>query len=140
LVTIVKHGFLLLWQKIESKEKSVWIVQDSCTSAYESMVAYAAVEFGGLQSVLTGCDSSNVAILPSGFSILPDWIEGRPLLIRSRQEEKGTEGGSLFTMLFQMLVDASPNGKLTMESVESANNIVSCTLRNIRTSLECEDG
>ncbi|KAK7381653.1 hypothetical protein VNO80_00199 [Phaseolus coccineus] len=127
-------------QKIQSKENTVWVVQDSCTSAYESIVAYAAVEFAGLQSVLTGCDSSNLAILPSGFSILPDGIEGRPLLIRSRQEEKGTEGGSLFTMVFQMLVDASPTAKLTMESVESANNLVSCTLRNIRTSLECEDG
>ncbi|XP_027906440.1 homeobox-leucine zipper protein GLABRA 2-like isoform X2 [Vigna unguiculata] len=127
-------------QKIESKENSVWVVQDSCTSGYESMVAYAPVDFSGLQSVLSGCDSSNVAILPSGFSILPDGVEGRALVIRSRPEEKGTEGGSLFTMVFQMLVNASPTAKLTMESVESANNLVSCTLRNIRTSLQCEDG
>ena len=118
----------------------MWILQDSCTSAYESMVAYAPVDFAGLQSVLTGCDSSNLAILPSGFSILPDGIEGRPLLIRSRQEEKGTEGGSLFTMVFQIVVNASPTAKLTMESVESASNLVSCTSRNIRTSLQCEDG
>ncbi|WVZ21896.1 hypothetical protein V8G54_000440 [Vigna mungo] len=127
-------------QKIESKENSVWLLQDSCTSGYESMVAYALVDFAGLQSVLTGCDSSNLTILPSGFSILPDGVEERPLVIRSKQDEKGTEGGSLFTMLFQMLVNASPTAKLTMESVESATNLVSCTLRNIRTSLQCEDG
>lgn len=118
----------------------MWLLQDSCTSGYESMVAYALVDFASLQSVLTGCDSSNLAILPSGFSILPDGVEERPLVIRSKQDEKGTEGGSLFTMLFQMLVNASPTAKLTMESVESATNLVSCTLRNIRTSLQCEDG
>ncbi|KAL5160395.1 Homeobox-leucine zipper protein GLABRA 2 [Glycine soja] len=124
---------------IQSKDNSVWILQDSCTSAYESMVVYAPVEFAGIQSVLTGCDSSNLAILPSGFSILPDGIEGRPLVITSRQEEKYTEGGSLFTMAFQILANPSPTTKLTMESVESVNNLVSCTLRNIRTSLQCED-
>uniref|UniRef100_A0A0R0IY35 Homeodomain/HOMEOBOX transcription factor n=1 Tax=Glycine max TaxID=3847 RepID=A0A0R0IY35_SOYBN len=125
---------------IQSKDNSVWILQDSCTSAYESTVVYAPVEFAGIQSVLTGCDSSNLAILPSGFSILPDGIEGRPLVITSRQEEKYTEGGSLFTMAFQILANPSPTTKLTMESVESVNNLVSCTLRNIRTSLQCEDG
>lgn len=137
---VLKHLIPLTWQKIESKENSVWLLQDSCTSGYESMVAYALVDFASLQSVLTGCDSSNLAILPSGFSILPDGVEERPLVIRSKQDEKGTEGGSLFTMLFQMLVNASPTAKLTMESVESATNLVSCTLRNIRTSLQCEDG
>lgn len=138
---LMKYLILFTWQKIiQSKDNSVWILQDSCTSAYESMVVYAPVEFAGIQSVLTGCDSSNLAILPSGFSILPDGIEGRPLVISSRQEEKYTEGGSLFTMAFQILVNPSPTVKLTTESVESVNNLVSCTLRNIRTSLQCEDG
>ncbi|KAL3005129.1 hypothetical protein AAZX31_08G202000 [Glycine max] len=134
------RGNVVNIQKIQSKDNSVWILQDSCTSAYESMVVYAPVEFAGIQSVLTGCDSSNLAILPSGFSILPDGIEGRPLVISSRQEEKYTEGGSLFTMAFQILVNPSPTAKLTTESVESVNNLVSCTLRNIKTSLQCEDG
>ncbi|RDX88552.1 Homeobox-leucine zipper protein GLABRA 2, partial [Mucuna pruriens] len=134
------RGNVVNIQKMQSKDNSVWILQDSCTSAYESMVVYAPVEFAGIQSVMSGCDSSNVAVLPSGFSILPDGIETRPLVITSRQEEKGTDqGGSLFTMAFQIIANASP-AKLTMESVEPVNNLVSCTLRNIRTSLQCEDG
>ncbi|KAK7389555.1 hypothetical protein VNO78_24699 [Psophocarpus tetragonolobus] len=132
------RGNVVNIQKIQSKDNSVWILQDSCTSAYESMVVYAPVDFAGIHSVLTGCDSSNLAILPSGFSILPDGVEGRSLLITSRQE-KSTEGGSLFTMAFQLLSSPSPTAKLTMESVESVNNILSCTLSNIRTSLNCED-
>ncbi|KAL2968178.1 hypothetical protein AAZX31_15G016100 [Glycine max] len=134
------RGNAVAIQTIKSKENSVWILQDSYTNPYESMVVYASVDITGTQSVMTGCDSSNLAILPSGFSIIPDGLESRPLVISSRQEEKNTEGGSLFTMAFQILTNASPAAKLTMESVDSVNTLVSCTLRNIRTSLQCEDG
>ncbi|KAI4329239.1 hypothetical protein L6164_021527 [Bauhinia variegata] len=134
------RGNAVTIQTIKSKENnSIWILQDSCTNAYESMVIYAPVDITGMQAVMTGCDSSNLAILPSGFSILPDGVETRPLVITSRQEEKSTEGGSLFTIAFQIVTNTSPTAKLTMESVESVNTLISCTLRNIRTSLQCED-
>ncbi|KAG4972557.1 hypothetical protein JHK84_038636 [Glycine max] len=113
------RGNAVAIQTIKLKENSVWILQDSCTNLYESMVAYACVDITGIQSVMTGCDSSNLAILPSGFSIIPDGLESRPLVISSRQEEKNTEGGSLFTMAFQILTNASPTAKLTLESVDS---------------------
>lgn len=128
-------------QAMKSKENSMWVLQDSCTNAFESMVVFAHVDVTGIQSVITGCDSSNMAILPSGFSILPDGLESRPLVISSRHEKSNdTEGGSLLTVAFQILTNSSPTAKLTMESVESVNTIVSCTLRNIKTSLQCEDG
>lgn len=127
-------------QTMKSKESSMWVLQDGCTNAYESMVVYAPVDITGMQSVMTGCDSSNMAILPSGFSILPDGVESRPLVITSRQEEKSTEGGSLLTMAIQILTNTSPTAKLSVESVESVNTLISCTLRNIKTSLQCEDG
>jgi|UniRef100_A0A2N9FB88 homeobox-leucine zipper protein len=127
-------------QTMKSKENSMWILQDGCTNGYESMVVYAPVDITGMQSVMTGCDSSNMALLPSGFSILPDGIESRPLVITSRQEEKSTEGGSLLTIAFQILTNTSPTAKLSVESVESVNTLISCTLRNIKTSLQCEDG
>ncbi|XP_016169615.1 homeobox-leucine zipper protein GLABRA 2 [Arachis ipaensis] len=134
------RGNAVTIQTIKSKENSMWVVQDCCTNAYESMVVYAPVDITGIQSAMTGCDSSNLAVLPSGFSIVPDGMESRPVVITSRQEEKNTEGGSLFTIAFQILTNASPTAKLTMESVESVNTLLSCTLRNIRTSLQCEDG
>ncbi|KAA8541783.1 hypothetical protein F0562_022935 [Nyssa sinensis] len=134
------RGNAVTIQTMKSKENSMWIIQDSCTNAYESMVIYAPVDITGMQSVMTGCDASNIAILPSGFSILPDGIESRPLVITSRQEEKSTEGGSLLTIAFQILTSNSPTAKLSMESVESVNTLISCTLRSIKTSLQCEDG
>ncbi|KAJ4718106.1 Homeobox-leucine zipper protein like [Melia azedarach] len=133
------RGNAVTIQAMKSKENSMWVLQDTCTNAYESMVVYAPVDITGMQSVITGCDSSNIAILPSGFSILPDGLESRPLVITSRQEERSTEGGSLLTIAFQILTNNSPTAKLTVESVESVNTLMSCTLRNIKTSLQCED-
>ncbi|KAM7255608.1 hypothetical protein ACFE04_008506 [Oxalis oulophora] len=127
-------------QTMKSKDNSMWVLQDSYTNPYESMVVFAPVDITGMQSVITGCDSGNLGILPSGFSILPDGLDSRPLVITSRQEEKSTEGGSLLTIAFQILTNSAPSANLTVESVESVNTLISCTLRNIKTSLQCEDG
>lgn len=121
-------------------KEDMWILQDTCTNAYESTVVYAPIDIGGMKSVMTGRDSSNVAVLPSGFSILPDGLESRSLVITSRPEEKCTGGGSLLTVLYQILTSNSPAVKLSKESVESVNNLISCTLHRIKTSLQCEDG
>ncbi|CAN6441641.1 unnamed protein product [Victoria cruziana] len=123
----------------KSNDTAMWILQDTCTNAYESMLVYAPVDITGMQSVMNGCDSSSLAILPSGFSILPDGLENRPLVITSKPNEKASEGGSLLTMAFQILANTSPTAKLTMESMETVNTLISCTLQNIRTSLDCED-
>ncbi|XVF24972.1 hypothetical protein REPUB_Repub13aG0173200 [Reevesia pubescens] len=134
------RGNAVTIQTMKSKENSIWVLQDSCTNAFESMVVFAPVDITGMQSVITGCDSSNMAILPSGFSILPDGVESRPLVITSRHEKSNdTEGGSLLTIAFQIVTNSSPTAKLTMESVESVNTLISCTLQNIKTSLQCDD-
>ncbi|XAR50650.1 hypothetical protein NMG60_11005026 [Bertholletia excelsa] len=134
------RGNAVTIQTIKPKENSMWVLQDTSTNSYESTVVYAPVDFTGMQSVMTGCDSSSIAVLPSGFSILPDGIESRPQVISSQQEEKSAEGGSLLTIAFQILTSTSPTAKPTMESVESVNTLISCTLKNIKTSLQCEDG
>ncbi|PIA64945.1 hypothetical protein AQUCO_00100425v1 [Aquilegia coerulea] len=134
------RGNAVAVQAMKSKENSMWILQDSCTNSYESMVVYAPVEIAGLQSVMTGCDSSNIAILPSGFSILPDGFETRPTVITTRPEEKSMDGGSLLTIAFQILANTSPTAKLSAESVDTVNTLISCTLQKIKASLKCEDG
>ncbi|XP_073317796.1 homeobox-leucine zipper protein GLABRA 2-like isoform X2 [Primulina huaijiensis] len=120
-------------------ELNMWVLQDSGTNAYESTIIYAPVDINGMQSVMTGCDSSNIAILPSGFSIIADGVESRPSVITFMPEEKCTEGGSLLTIAFQILLRNSPTAKLSAESVESVNTLISCTLQNIKRSLQCDD-
>ncbi|KAL5575171.1 hypothetical protein UlMin_016870 [Ulmus minor] len=132
------RGNAVTIQRVKSKE-NMWVLQDCCTNAFESMIVYAPVDIAGMQSVMSGCDSSTLVVLPSGFSILPDGVESRPQVITSRQEEKSTEGGSLLTVAFQVLANSSPTAKLTMESLDSVNTLISCTLKNIKTTLQCED-
>lgn len=123
---------------MKSKE-NMWMVQDSCTNTYESMVVCAPVGVTSMQSVMAGCDSSSIAILPSGFSILPDGMETRPLVITSNSANQSSESGSLLTVGFQILTSDSPTSKLSMESVESVNTLISSTLHNIKAGLQCED-
>uniref|UniRef100_A0A1D1Y8Q0 Homeobox-leucine zipper protein GLABRA 2 n=1 Tax=Anthurium amnicola TaxID=1678845 RepID=A0A1D1Y8Q0_9ARAE len=127
---------------VQSRDNSEkWFLQDSCTNAFESMVVFAPVDMSGMQSVMSGCDSGSVAILPSGFSILPDGLDASPPVITSRREEKPAEGGgSLLTVALQVVANASPAAKLTMESVEAVNSLVSSTLQSIKKSMQCEEG
>ncbi|XP_020098514.1 homeobox-leucine zipper protein GLABRA 2 isoform X2 [Ananas comosus] len=127
--------------KMKSAEKTnKWLLQDSSTNAYESIVVYTELDADSLQSVMTGCDSSKVAVLPYGFSILPDGLETKPLLITMRKEEKSSEGGSLLTVAYQFHANSSPLAKLTTEFVENVTSLVSCTLLNIKKAFQCEDG
>ncbi|KAF3649658.1 Homeobox-leucine zipper protein GLABRA 2 [Capsicum annuum] len=126
-------------QAVKLRE-NMWILQDTCTNAYESAVVYAPVDIAGMQSVITGCDSSNIAMLPSGFSILPDGLESRPFVITSKPEDRSSEGGSLLTVAFQILTSSSPTAKLSKESIESINNLLSCTLHKIKASFQCDNG
>lgn len=127
-------------QASHSGETNVWVIQDSSTNAYESMVVYSPVEATTMQSVMAGGESSSVDILPSGYSILPDGMSARPQVITSRTEEASTSAeGSILTVAFQMVANASPEARLTMESIETVTSVVSCALHNIRTCLECQD-
>ncbi|CAN8240612.1 unnamed protein product [Cochlearia groenlandica] len=125
-------------QTMKSREKSTWVLQDSSTNSYESVVVYAPVDINMTQMVISGHDPSNIQILPSGFSIIPDGIESRPLVITSR-EDRNTQGGSLLTLALQTLINPSPATKLSMEAVESVTNLVSVTLKNIKTSFHIQD-
>ncbi|KAJ0971807.1 hypothetical protein J5N97_019766 [Dioscorea zingiberensis] len=122
------------------ENSSLLILQDSCRNSYESMIVYSPVDIACMHAVMNGCDSSNIAILPCGFFIMSDSMETRPLVITSKPEEKAIEEGSLLTMAFQMVTSSSPStDQLTMDSLETINNLVSCTLDNIKTTMHCVD-
>ncbi|CAM8957307.1 unnamed protein product [Rhodiola kirilowii] len=126
-------------QATKSEQNPIWLFQDTSTNAFESTIVYGLVDPAHMQSsIMTGCDSSNTALLPSGFSIVPDGLESRPMVISSRTEDKNS-GGSLLTMGIQALVSTSPTAKMTAEDVDSVSSLVSCALSNIRKCLECED-
>lgn len=110
------------------------ILQETCTDASGSLVVYAPVDIPAMHVVMNGGDSAYVALLPSGFAIVPDG---------SGEEQGGASqqraaSGCLLTVAFQILVNSLPTAKLTVESVETVNNLISCTVQKIKSALHCE--
>ncbi|KAK9749349.1 hypothetical protein RND81_02G119600 [Saponaria officinalis] len=118
-------------------QSSMLILQETCTDASGSLVVYAPVDIPAMHVVMNGGDSAYVALLPSGFSIVPDGPDSRGSNTHNTGQHR--LGGSLLTVAFQILVNSLPTAKLTVESVETVNNLISCTVQKIKASLHCEN-
>lgn len=113
---------LLRANAVSTNQNSMLILQETCTDASGAMVVYAPVDVPAMHLVMNGGDSAYVALLPSGFAVMPD----------------GAAVGSLLTVAFQILVNSLPTAKLTVESVETVSNLISCTVQKIKVALQCE--
>ncbi|CAH2063279.1 unnamed protein product [Thlaspi arvense] len=133
---------LLRATAINANQSSMLILQETSIDAAGAVVVYAPVDIPAMQAVMNGGDSTYVALLPSGFAILPSAPQ------RCAAEERNgnsngnggcmEEGGSLLTVAFQILVNSLPTAKLTVESVETVNNLISCTVQKIKAALHCD--
>ncbi|CAM8977386.1 unnamed protein product [Rhodiola kirilowii] len=123
----------LLRASAVNANQSMLILQETCIDAAGSLVVYAPVDTPAIHLVMNGGDSAYVALLPSGFSIVPDGPGPSHNLDGSERV-----GGSLLTVAFQILVNSLPTAKLTVESVETVNNLISCTVQKIKSALRCE--
>lgn len=112
------------------------ILQESCTDSTGSFVIYAPVDIVAMNVVLNGGDPDYVALLPSGFAILPD---GQAVNGGVMGEPTGS-GGSLLTVAFQILVDSVPTAKLSLGSVATVNNLIACTVERIKAAVTCDNG
>ncbi|XP_020573166.1 homeobox-leucine zipper protein ROC6-like [Phalaenopsis equestris] len=110
----------------KQEEESMLILQETSTDAAGSLVVYAPVDAPAINLVMNGGDSSYVALLPSGFSILPDGSGG-----------SGNVGGSLLTVAFQILVSTLSTAELTVQSVDTVKSLISCTVLKIKSALTC---
>ncbi|KAL6652206.1 hypothetical protein ACP70R_011131 [Stipagrostis hirtigluma subsp. patula] len=114
----------------KTNQNSMLVLQETCIDESGAMVVYAPVDIPAMQLVMGGGDSTCVALLPSGFAILP---AGSSI---------GSSGcktsGSLLTVAFQILVNNQPTAKLTVESVNTVNNLISCTVEKIKAALHCD--
>ncbi|XP_054776944.1 homeobox-leucine zipper protein MERISTEM L1-like [Prosopis cineraria] len=125
---------LLRVNSANSSQSNMVILQESCTDATGSYVIYAPVDIVAMNAVLGGGDPDYVALLPSGFAILPDGSSlnsntgGGPIL------DVGS-GGSLLTVAFQILVDSVPTAKLSLGSVATVNSLIKCTVERIKAAV-----
>lgn len=113
-----------------SSQSNMLVLQESCTDSTGSYVIYAPVDIVAMNMVLSGGDPDYVALLPSGFAILPDGpgLNGGGIL------EVGS-GGSLLTVAFQILVDSVPTAKLSLGSVATVNSLIKCTVERIKAAV-----
>lgn len=132
-----------------ANQSSMLILQETCIDAAGSLVVYAPVDIPAMHVVMNGGDSAYVALLPSGFAIVPDGPGSRGPTISNGANNNNTAStnggdgrhrvsGSLLTVAFQILVNSLPTAKLTVESVETVNNLISCTVQKIKAALQCE--
>ncbi|KAM6584878.1 hypothetical protein CsatB_011880 [Cannabis sativa] len=150
---------LLRASAMNTNQSSMLILQETCIDEAGSLVVYAPVDIPAMHVVMNGGDSAYVALLPSGFAIVPDGPGSRgpnlgstPNGGCSNNNNNGGSGsngngggdgshrasGSLLTVAFQILVNSLPTAKLTVESVETVNNLISCTVQKIKAALQCE--
>ncbi|KAL5216557.1 hypothetical protein ABZP36_007958 [Zizania latifolia] len=120
---------LLKASPTKANQNSMLILQETCADTSGSMVVYAPVDVPAMHLVMSGGDSTCVALLPSGFAILP----AGPSIGADHKT-----GGSLLTVAFQILVNSQPTAKHTVESVETVSNLISCTTTKIKTALHCD--
>lgn len=134
-------------QAINANQSSMLILQETSIDAAGALVVYAPVDIPAMQAVMNGGDSAYVALLPSGFAILPNAQAGTQRCAAEERNSNGNgngnggcmeEGGSLLTVAFQILVNSLPTAKLTVESVETVNNLISCTVQKIKAALHCD--
>lgn len=123
---------LLRVNSANSSQSNMLILQESCTDQTASFVIYAPVDIVAMNVVLNGGDPDYVALLPSGFAVLPD---GTGAHVGGMEE---AACGSLLTVAFQILVDSVPTAKLSLGSVATVNNLIACTVERIKASLSCE--
>lgn len=121
------------------------ILQESSTDTTGSYVVYAPVDIVAMNVVLNGGDPDYVALLPSGFAILPDnGLSNNQVNNNNTMPHGGGildigSGGSLLTVAFQILVDSVPTAKLSLGSVATVNSLIKCTVERIKAALSCQN-
>ncbi|KAL8114210.1 hypothetical protein AgCh_021172 [Apium graveolens] len=127
---------LLRANAMNPNQSNMLILQETCTDAAGSLVVYAPVDIPAMNVVMNGGDSDYVALLPSGFAILPDGPGQSNNALMSYGGSGHIPGGSLLTVAFQILVNTLPTANLTVESVETVNNLISCTVQKIKAAIQ----
>ncbi|KAL0535739.1 hypothetical protein IC582_030080 [Cucumis melo] len=120
-----------------TSQNNMLILQESCIDSSGSLVVYCPVDLPAMNVAMSGEDPSSIPLLPSGFTILPDGRRDQGEGASSSSDVHNRSGGSLVTVAFQILVSSLPSGKLNLESVTTVNNLISTTVHQIKTALNC---
>ncbi|KAK9115876.1 hypothetical protein Sjap_014823 [Stephania japonica] len=117
------------------------VLQESCTDPSGSLIVYANVDLMDINVAMNGEDSSGIALVPRGFTIIPDGRSsqgsGASSSATSQAGVSQTSGGSILTVALQIQVSSLPSSKLNSESVTTVNNLINYTVQQIKAALNC---
>ncbi|KOM54956.1 hypothetical protein LR48_Vigan10g084800 [Vigna angularis] len=124
------HGNCVSILHYANNEGNVLYLQESWTDASGSMVVYSPINMQSLNMMMMNSgDSSFVSLRPSGFAILPDGHSN------NSDNNDGGGGSCLLTVGLQMLQNDNPSAKFTLESVQTINSLLSCTIQKVKEAL-----
>ncbi|KAK9092109.1 hypothetical protein Syun_027020 [Stephania yunnanensis] len=127
-----------------SSQGNMLILQESSVDDSVYSVIYAPVDGGAINAVLNANeDPDYVALLPSGFALIPDGQNTAAIPNECGGSSCGSsgggstlgDGGTLATVSFQILVTSVPTSKLDIRSVTTVNSLISCTVGRIKAAL-----
>ncbi|PON97806.1 Octamer-binding transcription factor [Trema orientale] len=143
-------NFISILRPFIPTENNILMLQESFADALGSMIIYAPIDVPALNVAISGEDSSNIPILPSGLIISGDGRTGTDhssgatnvesfASSSSNKNYNSASSGSLLTVAFQILVSCPPtcNQMINMESVATVNTLISTTVQKIKASLNC---
>ncbi|XP_076883188.1 homeobox-leucine zipper protein ANTHOCYANINLESS 2-like [Bidens hawaiensis] len=113
---------LILNSNRPMKEDQIMVFQENSSDITGSLIVYATVDSPTVSTLLYGKDTSSVALLPSGLSIIPGYGEygiGAP----------DGERGSMVTVRYQIL-QATPN--LMTETISTINDLALRTVLGMK--------
>ncbi|KAK4489534.1 hypothetical protein RD792_005343 [Penstemon davidsonii] len=121
------NSISLLRANVPIGHSNMLILQDTYADAIGSVIIHAAIGTAKMNAVLNGEDLANVAILPSGFVIMPDCFP-----------DSGTGCrvcGSLLTVGFQILANSPTIAMPATESFATVKSLITRTVQGIQSGL-----
>ncbi|KAL0318663.1 UNVERIFIED_CONTAM: Homeobox-leucine zipper protein HDG11 [Sesamum angustifolium] len=126
---------------LNTSQNNMLILQESCIDSSGSLVVYCPIDLPAINIAMSGEDPSYIPLLPSGFTITPD---GRADHLQagggdgaSTSSNLDRSSGSLITVVFQILVSNLPTARMSPESITTVNNLISNTIHQIKSALNC---
>ncbi|KFK37767.1 hypothetical protein AALP_AA3G027000 [Arabis alpina] len=125
----VDMGSLTMAQN--SDKDAMYMIQDCYMDALGGMIVYAPLDRNTLElAVADHIDPFMIPVLPSGFLISND---GRRSTVATDAEDGG--GGSLITVVFQILVAGPKSPRPSEKSVDAVSTLISDTVQKVRALL-----
>lgn len=134
LVVLLCVCYFSGFQAINGNSNSMLILQETWTDASGSLIVYAPVDTPSIDVVMRGGDSTYVALLPSGFAILPGSPPGYEMV--KTEGDGRADGGCFLTVGFQILGNSHPAAKIEEESIATVSTLISGTIQKIKSALQ----